>query len=181
MEGGVMKSEEFTDIYGKYYKRIYNFCYYRLGNHHDAEDVTSMIFERVIVKYHTYDNKKSPFEAWLFLLARNTVADHFRTAKRKPVKIPLEKIAEYESGNAEGSPDDQVVERELNDLIVQTVNELPEKERSIISLKYAAGLTSAVIADVLGMTDINVRVSLSRALKKLNKKLLKKGVNWNEE
>lgn len=174
-----MKSEEFTDIYGKYYKRIYNFCYYRLGNRHDAEDLTSIIFERMILKYHTYDNTKSPFEAWLFLLARNTVADHFRTAKRKPVKIPLEKIAEYDT--KEGSPDETVIEREINDLIIQAVNELPEKERSIISLKYAAGLTSAGIGDVLGITEINVRVSLSRALKKLNKKLLKKGVNWNEE
>lgn len=172
--------DEFTEIYNKYYKRVYNFCYYRCVNHHDSEDLTAVIFEHIIAKYHTYESAKSPFEVWMFAIARNIVTDHFRKIKRIPENIPIEHIADFKDPN-NAEADTIIIERETNNIIIQTVNELPEKEKNIISLKFAACLSSAEIASALGMTEINVRVKLSRTLKKLNKILSKKGVSLNEK
>ena len=80
-------------IYLQYYKNVYNYIGFRINNHFDAEELSSIVFEKVICKFHTY-NKKLPIEAWLIGIAKNVVTDYLR--KRKTF-APLSDILELVS------------------------------------------------------------------------------------
>lgn len=70
----------FTLIFETYYKRIYNYIHYRVNCHFTAEDLTSQVFEKTMNKINTYSPSKSPFEVWLFAIARNVVNDRLQQA-----------------------------------------------------------------------------------------------------
>jgi RNA polymerase sigma factor (sigma-70 family) len=76
---GAMTAEKFAQLYDVYYKRVYKYICYRINNHYAAEDICSQVFEAVISKYHSFKPEKSSFEVWLFAIARNAVADYFRS------------------------------------------------------------------------------------------------------
>jgi RNA polymerase sigma-70 factor (ECF subfamily) len=168
--------ELFAKIYEQYYKRVYNFCFYRTNDHYAAEDISGNIFERVITKYHLFDENKSPFEAWLFMLAHNAVADYYR---RKKPTVRLDELS-HMPDERHKTPDLRIADKEINLLLAQTVAILKQKERAIVALKYGAGLKNTEIARVLKMTESNTGVLLYRTLKKLHKHLLSKGVDLNE-
>ncbi|KIE44302.1 sigma-70 region 2 family protein [Clostridium argentinense CDC 2741] len=73
--------EEFAHIFKLYYKRIYNYIYYRVNSEYVTEDLTSQVFEKVMINIDMYSENKSPFEVWIFAIARNIVNDYFRTVK----------------------------------------------------------------------------------------------------
>lgn len=75
------EKKDFTYIFKSYYKRVYNYIYYRVNCHHTAEDLVSQVFEKVMFKIDTYSKDKSPFEVWLFAIARNAINDYFRSSK----------------------------------------------------------------------------------------------------
>lgn len=70
------REEFFAQVFNLYYKRIFNYTYYRINVKDDAEDLTSQIFQKVISKINTFNKDKAEFEIWLFAIARNTVNDY---------------------------------------------------------------------------------------------------------
>ena len=70
------REEFFVQVFNLYYKRIFNYTYYRINVKDDAEDLTSQIFQKVISKINTFNKDKAEFEIWLFAIARNTVNDY---------------------------------------------------------------------------------------------------------
>lgn len=82
------REEFFVQVFNLYYKRIFNYTYYRINVKDDAEDLTSQIFQKVISKINTFNKDKAEFEIWLFAIARNTVNDYLRKSKiRKIVSL----------------------------------------------------------------------------------------------
>jgi RNA polymerase sigma-70 factor (ECF subfamily) len=73
----------FENIFEAHYKRVYNFCAYRINNHHDTEDLVSTVFEKVIAKYGAYRPSNVPLEAWIITIAKNVVNDYFRKNKKR--------------------------------------------------------------------------------------------------
>jgi len=82
MKEKLCEERDFEYIFETYYKRVYNYIYYRINCKCSAEDLTSQVFEKVMIKIDTYSEKKSAFETWLFSIARNIVNDYFRSLKR---------------------------------------------------------------------------------------------------
>lgn len=72
---GQSKELDLTYIFETYYKRIYNYIYYRVNSNEEAEDLTSQVFEKVMLKIDTYSKDKANFEVWLFAIARNVIND----------------------------------------------------------------------------------------------------------
>jgi len=163
-------AETFKDIYETYYKRVYNYISYRINNHNDTGDLVSLVFERVIQKYGTYDAKRSVFEAWLIGIARHTVTDYLRK-KKKNFSLSLDYVIDFISGSSQ--PEEVIVNNENNAGLVKALAKLSDKERNIIALKYAAELKNTDIAEIMGISDSNVGVILFRSLKKLRKELEK--------
>lgn len=164
--------KEFTYIFQAYYKRVYNFIYYRVNDHYTAEDLTSQIFEKVMLKINTYDESKSPFEVWLFAIARNVVNDYFRSLQSHKF-FSLDTFKNLISKKK--TPESIVEITETNDELLKALNILNERERNIIALKFGADLKNVEIAKVLDLTESNVGVILFRTMKKLKKELERKG------
>jgi RNA polymerase sigma-70 factor (ECF subfamily) len=82
-------SEAFGELYTRYIKKIYNYVYYRTGNHHDAEDLTSRVFYRALAHIGNYQDRGVPFSAWLYRIAHNLVANWHRDRDRRKI-IPLD-------------------------------------------------------------------------------------------
>lgn len=162
----VIDKAEFEAIYNNYHKRVFNYISYRLNDHHMVEELVSEVFERVIKKYHTFDPSKSVFEAWIIGIAKNCIADYFRAAKKNKV-IPLDHFEDSISGSR--APEEIIVKNEDNYLLIKALSTLKERERNLIAMKYAAELKNAEIAQVLGISESNVKVILFRTQKKLRR------------
>ncbi|MCT4592832.1 MAG: sigma-70 family RNA polymerase sigma factor [Anaeromicrobium sp.] len=172
IEENLNKEKEFTYIFETYYKRIYNYIYYRVNGHYITEDLTSQVFEKLILKIGTYSESKSPFEVWLFAIARNVVNDHFRRIKKGKL-FSLDMIKELIS--REKTPEDMVLTGEANDKLLKALNMLSIRDRNIVALKFGANLKNKEIAELLDITESNVGIILYRTMKKLKKEIEREG------
>lgn len=166
----VYTKESFGYIFESYYKRVYNYIYYRINCPLTAEDLTSQVFERAMINIDKYDQKKGPFEVWLFTLAKNIVRDYLRGLKKYGgLSFPLNIIMNLIS--KEKTPEDLFLTKESNEWLFKVLNTLDDRERNIISLKFGGNLKNTEIAKLLNITEGNVGVILYRSMKKLKKEI----------
>ncbi|MDO5516023.1 MAG: sigma-70 family RNA polymerase sigma factor [Clostridium sp.] len=164
------KEEYFTQVFDLYYKRIFNYTYYRVNSRTNAEDITSQIFQKSMAKIKTFDNDKAKFEIWLFAIARNTINDYFRKMKIRKL-VPLDSI--FNMADKAKGPEDIIISRDTNVRLVKALDILNKDERNIIAYKFGAELKNTEIAKIMGLSDSNVGVKLCRIMKKLKKELEK--------
>lgn len=149
---------EFSPIYQAYVQRIYAFCMRRCATPQDAEDLCSQVFIRALKGLSTY--RGGMVSAWLFQIARNVIANHYRGRK---MIISIE--------NIEIPTDDDVSKRLENQqdrrIIADLIQALPEPKQLILSLSLDAGLTSAEIGEIINKRPEAVRVELHRIIKHL--------------
>lgn len=167
-EEKIYTEKEFTYIFESYYKRVYNYIYYQVNSHYTTEDLTSQVFEKIMLKINTYSEKKSPFEVWVFAIARNVVNDYFRSIKKHKL-FSIEVIKEFVS--KEKGPEEIVLTSETNNELTKALNILNARERNIVALKFGANFKNNKIAEILDITESNVGVILYRSMKKLKKKI----------
>lgn len=163
-----VESLDFTYIFETYYKRVYNYNYYRTHNQCVSEDLTSQAFEKVFTKLHTYTVDKGKFEVWLFTIVRNTMNDYYRSRKRYPWE-PLEHI--FETISKDKDPECIILEMEQQTEILKAIIKLNERERNIIAYKYGGNLSNKEIAILMNLNEKHVSVILFRALKKIKTRL----------
>ena len=176
-EGRTLSNEEFEPIYARYGKRVYGYFFCRTGNAQTAEDLTADLFLKVLCRHQSFDAEKAPFEVWLFRLARNMAVDFFRVHKRRADRtVSIEAVREAAGGV---SPELRVMEDEVGEALRQAVARLPEKQRSLVALRYAAGMRNTEIAEITGLSESHVGVLMHRALEKLRKILIKQEVDFS--
>ena len=157
----------FEEIFDAHYKRVFNFCAYRINNHHDTEDLVSIVFEKVITKYKTYRPQFGTLEAWIITIAKNVVNDYFRKKKIKAY-IQLDFSNEIPASSTE-QPEEILINRENKIALMGALNVLSEKERNIVAMKYAAKLKNVDIASIMSISEANVGIILYRSLKKMRR------------
>lgn len=157
----MVQADDLTDLYRQYLPRISNYVRLRVGDEAVAQDLTAEVFERAVAKQHTL-RRREAFGAWLFKIARNTVAGHYR--QRRP-SIPLERTTERADENA--SPLDSLIRREELAKVLDALSNLSDREQEIIRLKFAAGLGNQEIGQVMRLRAGHVAVLQYRALRKL--------------
>ncbi|NIO69581.1 MAG: sigma-70 family RNA polymerase sigma factor [Anaerolineae bacterium] len=153
--------DEFARRYREYLPRILNFMRLRVDDEVLAQDLTAATFEQALAHL---DQLRSPeaFGGWLFRIARNQVAQHYR---RRRVHVPLEAVADR--------PDDalsveaQVERSEELTRLLAAIRTLSEREQEIIGLKFLGGLNNKQIGQAMGLRAGNVAVILYRALRRL--------------
>jgi RNA polymerase sigma-70 factor (ECF subfamily) len=151
-------------VYRQYYKNVYNYIGFRINNHYDAEDLACLVFEKAMIKFDTYNPGKSPIEAWLIGIAKNTVTDYLRSKGRR-IFLPLTAVLDFVSLGRQ--PDEVVVLNEENKDLMLAMSKLKETERQVLSMKFATDLKNIEIADILGLSESNVKVTVHRSVKKL--------------
>jgi RNA polymerase sigma factor (sigma-70 family) len=137
-------------------RRVYSFVAYRLGEGHDAEDVTSETFARAVRYRDSYQRGKGEPIAWLIGIARHAIADHVGQA----VEIPIPEAV----GESPVEPEETWVQA-LD--LRRAVSALEPRDRELIGLRYGADLSARQIADLLEMRTNTVEVALHRALDRL--------------
>jgi RNA polymerase sigma-70 factor (ECF subfamily) len=153
------------DIYRQYYRNVYNYIAFRINNHFDAEELVSLVFEKVIAKWSSY-NHAYAIEGWLIGIAKNTVTDYLRTKRRRPF-VALDSRDRPMSPSRQ--PEEIAVTNETNRALIVAMARLKEAERQILSMKFATDLKHREIAEILGMGESGVGVIVHRALRKLRK------------
>lgn len=171
------REEFFAQVFNLYYKRIFNYTYYRINVKDDAEDLTSQIFQKVISKINTFNKDKAEFEIWLFVIARNTVNDYLRKSKIRKI-VSLDNI--FNMADKKKGPEEQAINKDIKAKLIESLKILDKDERNIIAYKFGAELRNTEIARILNMSESNVGVKLHRIMKKLKKKQIKEKKNMRK-
>ena len=167
-EGG-RQLGEFAELYDQYFPKVFAYVYGRIQNKEAALDIVSDVFEKAYVKQQALRSPKA-FGSWLFTIARNEIASHWR--KEKPAAKAMQDAAwQNELTHQPPSPEDSLLHRERLNHLASLVRQLPAREQEIISLKFDAELSNREIAQVLKTTEVNVRVTIFRALRKLRDRI----------
>jgi len=119
-------SAAFGELYERYVKKIYSYIYYRTGNAHDAEDLTSRVFHRALVHIETYVERGIPFSAWLYRIAHNLVANWHRDRTRRKI-IPLDEF--IAAGLRADAPEVASESEEERQRLLEAVRRLPEERQ----------------------------------------------------
>ena len=153
------------EMYHHYHKSVYNFIAFRINNHHDAEELASDVFVKAMQNLGKY-NPAFPIEAWLITIAKNTANDYLRKTMRRQF-LPLEKI--WGMASTKRQPEEiAVINEDCRELMV-AMSKLSNKERQIVSMKFATELKHSEIAAIMGISESHVGVTAHRAVTKLRK------------
>jgi RNA polymerase sigma-70 factor (ECF subfamily) len=157
------KEKRFADMYNQYVDDIYRFLLVHVRDQQLAEDLTAETFTSAWKNMSNFDNKHP--RGWLYAIARNRLTDYWR--KKKP--LPLDETTEIvdERKTQDQVFDEKIAARELG----LALKKLPEEMKSVITLRFLQGYSARQTAEVLGMSEVNIRVIQYRALKKLKKVL----------
>ena len=161
MEAAKRDPAAFATLYQRYFARVYRYLRIRLRSEEDAADLTQQVFLKALDALPRYQSRRAPFAAWLFTIARRTLADRFR---RRPVTLPLEAAGDL---LADHEMEAAVLRRESIEQLTALLGSLNPDARDLLALRFAAGLTTPEIAAILGKRPEAVRKALSRLLQSL--------------
>ena len=155
----------FEDVYRAHLRDVYSYSYYRIGNHHDAEDLTEQTFLQAYRHFERARRESDgrPLRPWLIRIAHNLAANYHRDRSRKPTAA-LDKIEPpvHPHGTervAEG--------REELRRVMEGLTHLAEDRREALIMRFALGMDNREIARALGRTDGATKVLLHRAIRQL--------------
>jgi RNA polymerase sigma-70 factor (ECF subfamily) len=163
-------AEAFGKLYDLHIDRIYRHIHYRVGNEHDAEDLTQQVFLNAWQAIHRYKRTTSPFVAWLMTISHNVVVDFYRTQKDRAY-LEAEILASDTALSPEQATEASLEQQRLRRAIPQ----LGGDEQQVVILRFIEGFEFAEIASVLNKKEGNIRVILHRALVRLRNILEKEG------
>ena len=153
---------DFSNFYNEYFPRVHRYVLYRIGDYHEADDLTSQIMLKVFEKRSLFRSDKAPLYGWVFCIARNTLIDHYRKLVHK-ASVPLED--EEEVMDLDYDPEAIAVIKDTKSSLYRALKSLNGRERDIIYLKYWLGMTNREIAKKTGLSESNIGVILFRAMK----------------
>lgn len=156
--------EAFGELYERHVKRIYNYIYYRTGNHHDAEDLTARVFQRALRHVGKYEDKGVPFSAWLYRIAHNLVANWHRDRSRRPM-VPLDERILV--ARATAHPETLAMAQEEVQVLLACVRRLPDDRQQLLILKFVERLSNAEIGRIMGRTEGAIKSLYHRTLNAL--------------
>jgi RNA polymerase sigma-70 factor (ECF subfamily) len=153
----------FGELYERYIKKIYTYIYYRVGNHADAEDLTSRVFQKAFIHLPGYEHQGLPFSAWLYRIAHNMVANWYRDQSRRKI-VGLDEATHHSAGEEPGSAMERTADREM---LLKIIRQLSADKQQVLILKFAEGYSNTEIGVILGKTEGAVKSLYHRTLLQL--------------
>ena len=153
-------------IFDHYHEAIHRFIASRVQRPSDAEDLTQLVFVKVLEALPRYESRGVPFGGWLFRLARNAVIDFVRTRRDH---ADLDAVAERAQGAA--GPDEMVIVRQELDAVEAALAALTDEQREAIALRFFSGLSAREAAEAMGKQEGTVRGLQFRAIAALRRQL----------
>ncbi|MEA2199223.1 MAG: hypothetical protein QOJ25_3274 [Solirubrobacteraceae bacterium] len=155
----------FTELYRAHLRDVYSYSYYRVGNHHDAEDLTEQTFLQAYRHFERAlrESNGRPLRPWLIRIAHNLAANFYRDRSRKPEAA----IEDADVISSVHTTESLVEGREELQSILAGVAQLPDDRREALIMRFALGMDNREIARALGRTDGATKVLLHRAIRQL--------------
>jgi RNA polymerase sigma-70 factor (ECF subfamily) len=155
------------ELYLLHFDRIYSYLHLAVGNRHDAEDLTTQTFLRMLESISRYRSGKAPFSAWLFRIAHNLTMDHFRAGKRVQ---PSDDLPEEED-TAEDSAEERALQEMGRASMLELIAALSPEQQQVLTLKFLFSFSNAEAATILGKTEGAVKSLQHRALASLHRQI----------
>jgi RNA polymerase sigma-70 factor (ECF subfamily) len=152
---------DWNAVYAEQLPRVFNYLRYRVGDDALAQDLTSVVFEKAWRNRDKYRADLAGFSTWLFSIARNTAADHFRS---QPPEMPLDDAL---AATPDDLPDRLAEIRDETARLMRALSSLNANERDVLALKHGAGMTNRAIAALTGLSESNVGTLAQRGLARL--------------
>jgi RNA polymerase sigma-70 factor, ECF subfamily len=165
-------AEAFALIYDRYVDTVFRFVYFRVGNRQLAEDLTADTFLRALRRIGSFTWQGRDLGAWLVTIARNLVADHFKSGRYR-LEITTGDVldAEREDRGPEGSPEAAVVEHITNVTLLTAVKQLNPEQQECIVLRFLQGFSVAETAKAMGKNEGAIKALQYRAVRALQRLL----------
>jgi len=155
------------ELYLIHFDRIYSYLHVSVGNRHDAEDLTTQTFLRMLESIGKFRWQSAPFSAWLFRIAHNLAMDHFRATKRWQPEEEVPEPEPDESTSAEAGALEAIGRKSMLELI----EDLSPEQQQVLTLKFVFNFANAEAATILGKTEGAIKSLQHRALVSLQKQL----------
>ena len=158
------EAEAFGRLYDQYSDTVYRYIYYRVGGKATAEDLTSETFLRALRRIGTFTWQGRDFGAWLVTIARNLVADHFKSSR---FRLEVTTGEMLDANEVERSPEDSVLESLSNAALLDAVRRLNPQQQECVTLRFLQGLSVAETARVMGKNEGAIKTLQYRAVRTL--------------
>lgn len=155
----------FSDLYREHLRDVYSYACYRVGSHHDAEDLTEQTFLQAYRHFERAlaESGGRPLRPWLIRIAHNLAANLYRDRSRRP-QTTIDAVAEPAAIH---STAELVEGRDELRRVLAGVDRLPGDRREALIMRFALGMDNREIARALGRSDGATKVLIHRAIKQL--------------
>ena len=159
----------YEEFYRAHLRDVYSYAYYRVGNHHDAEDLTEQAF---LQAYRHFDRARResagrPLRPWVIRIAHNLASNYYRDRSRRP-QTPLENADPIAARH-----DTEAIAAGREELrqVMAHLEHLSEDRRDALVMRFALGMDNREIARALGRSDGATKVLIHRAIKQLHEEM----------
>ena len=156
---------QFAELYRTHLRDVYSYAYYRVGNHHDAEDLTEQTFLQAYRHFERAlrESEGRPLRPWLIRIAHNLAANLYRDRSRRP-QAPLDERTDVAAPH---STEELVSGRDELVRVLEGVMQLPDDRREALIMRFALDMDNGEIARALGRSDGATKVLIHRAIRQL--------------
>lgn len=172
------RADGYQALLDEYSQRLFGYFVRAVGNRHDAEDLLSELTLKLVKNLKKYDHRNR-FEPWLFRIAANMVRDYIRRRGSNPVVASLSAVGLGNDDSASspeerfpGPPQDvdaRLIAAESSQRIQSALNELDEKTRQMVLLRYFGQMSFKELAEMFDCPIGTILARVHRALKALRK------------
>jgi RNA polymerase sigma-70 factor (ECF subfamily) len=160
---------DFTELYRSHLRDVYSYAYYRIGNHHDAEDLTEQTFLQAYRHFERAQRESDgrPLRPWLIRIAHNLAANYYRDRSRRPQ-------THLDDAPVLSAPHDTetlVEGRQELRAVLEGVSSLPDDRREALIMRFALDMDNREIARALARTEGATKVLIHRAIRQLEQRL----------
>ena len=157
-------SEAFGKLYYIYVEKIYRYVFYQVRDKMTAEDITADVFMKALDKIQSCKGRGLTFSSWLYRIAHNLTVDNFRMAKRN-LPIEVEMVTNLDD------PKQEVGKNLERQELFAAISQLPQNQRWLIILKFIEDMDNREIGQIMGKSQVAVRLLQLRAMTALRKGL----------
>jgi len=163
-------SDAFGELYDRYVDVVYRYIHYRVSSTALAEDLTSETFLRALRRITSYTWQGRDFGAWLVTIARNLIADHYKSGRYR-MEVATSDLVEAGADRSEEGPEGEVLAGLTNAALLDAVKQLNSEQQECIALRFLQGMSVAETARIMGKNEGAIKALQYRAVKSLSRLL----------
>ena len=163
-------AEAFGQLYDRYVDLVFRYVYYRVGSKALTEDLVSETFLRALRRISTFTWQGRDFAAWLITIARNLIADHFKSGK---FRLEVATADMLDADRSTEGPENEVLDSITNAALLEAVKQLNAEQQECVVLRFLQGMSVTETALAMGKTEGAIKALQYRAVRTLGRMLPK--------